>query len=100
MSRACQRSGIASVAVECVTGSHSTQRDDELSVEEPLEIRVVDGQGQLKPLAVTMRTPGDDEYLAVGFLLTEGIVTNRDEIEGVRRRGSNAVEVRLRPGVI
>ena len=41
---------------------------DELAVEEPLEIRV-DGT----PLAVTMRTPGHDEELAVGFLRSEGV---------------------------
>ena len=41
---------------------------DRLAVEEPLEIRV-DGE----PVAVTMRTPGDDEELALGFCLTEGL---------------------------
>jgi FdhD protein len=44
-----------------------TERD-ELAVEEPLEIRV-DGE----PVAVTMRTPGHDEELALGFLLSEGL---------------------------
>jgi FdhD protein len=44
-------------------------RDDVVAVEEPLEIRV-DGE----PLAVTMRTPGHDEELALGFLLTEGLI--------------------------
>jgi FdhD protein len=43
--------------------------EDEVAVEEPLEIRV-DGQ----PLAVTMRTPGHDEELALGFLYTEGLI--------------------------
>ena len=45
------------------------RRPDDLAAEEPLEIRV----GK-KPLAVTMRTPGQDIDLAMGFLLTEGII--------------------------
>src|SRR5437763_1545868 len=44
-------------------------RYDEVAVEEPLEIRV-DGE----PLAVTMRTPGNDEELALGFLYGEGLI--------------------------
>ncbi len=43
--------------------------EDLVAVEEPLEIRV-DGE----PLAVTMRTPGHDEELALGFLLSEGLI--------------------------
>jgi FdhD protein len=43
--------------------------EDDVAVEEPLEIRV-DGE----PLAVTMRTPGHDEELALGFLYTEGLI--------------------------
>ena len=48
---------------------------DSLAVEEPLEIRVL-GQA----IAVTMRTPGHDEELAAGFLLTEGILKRRTDI--------------------
>src|SRR5438067_13923735 len=44
-------------------------RSDAVAVEEPLEIRV-DG----RPLAVTMRTPGHDEELALGFLYGEGLI--------------------------
>lgn len=51
---------------------------DELAVEEPLEIHV-NGQSA----GVTMRTPGDDFDLAAGFLLTEGIVTRRRDIERI-----------------
>jgi len=49
---------------------------DVLAVEEPVEIRV-DGD----PLAVTMRTPGDDPELAAGFCLTEGVIDHPDDLE-------------------
>lgn len=48
---------------------HAPGLEDEVAVEEPLEIRV-DGS----PLAVTMRTPGHDEELALGFLFGEGLI--------------------------
>ncbi len=53
---------------------------DEISREEPLEIRV-GGRG----VGITMRTPGHDEELAVGFLVGEGVVSARNDIEHVRR---------------
>jgi FdhD protein len=55
-----------------------TREPDELAVEEPLEIRV-DG----KALAVTMRTPGEDEELAAGFLAGEGLISAPADIEAV-----------------
>jgi FdhD protein len=58
-------------------------RHDELTIEEPLEIRVGD-----KTAATTMRTPGHDEELAAGFLFTEGLVRNRRDIEKFSRPGS------------
>jgi FdhD protein len=78
-------------------------RPDTLVVEEPLEIRVNGA-----PLTVTMRTPGSDVELAQGFLLTEGIVTSRDDIATVRYcQGAtddgvntyNVLDVTLAPGV-
>ena len=51
------------------------ERDD-LAVEEPLEIRV-----QGRAVAVTMRTPGHDEELAAGFLVTEGVIASREEVK-------------------
>ena len=101
MSRICHRTGIASVEVGRVTGSFCSPSSDELSVEEPLEIRLVAPSADSAPrsVAVTMRTPGDDVNLAAGFLFTEGIIAGPGEIECLRRAGLNAVEARLWPGV-
>lgn len=76
---------------------------DELAGEEPMEIRV-DGQ----PVAVTMRTPGNDFDLALGFCLTEGLLHAPDEVDTVRycpdpgqEQEYNVVDVRRRrPGPI
>src|SRR6476620_11608451 len=51
---------------------------DEVAIEEPLEIRIGGDS-----VAVTMRTPGNDEELAAGFLLSEGIVRNRADLHGI-----------------
>jgi FdhD protein len=67
---------------------------DELTIEEPLEIRV----GR-KPIATTMRTPGHDEELAAGFLLSEGIVRGRDQVASVSLGGDHRVVVELTAGV-
>jgi len=55
-----------------------TTDQDHLVVEEPLEIRLGDD-----PIAVVMRTPGDDMALAVGFLFTEGILRHPDQVLSV-----------------
>ena len=78
-----------------IEGHTSTEVDDTLAVEEPLEIRVND-----KPVSVTLRTPGDDFDLAAGFLFTESILRGSDDVESYRHWGSpNVVRVALRDGV-
>jgi len=71
---------------------------DEVAVEEPLEIRV-DGE----PLAVTMRTPGHDEELALGFLYGEGLIEAARPAGPSAELAANVVEVagplRYDPGV-
>jgi FdhD protein len=63
-----------------VRGHESRNREDRVAVEDPLEIRAL-GPGQDPvQLAVTMRTPGDDVELAVGFLVGEGLLHRRDEL--------------------
>ena len=67
-------------------GGPPVPASDQLAAEEPLEIRVgyeVDGQRQHRTLSVTMRTPGHDEELAAGFLLTEGIIQAKSDVLGI-----------------
>lgn len=81
---------------------------DDISGEEPLELRLrygVSGQRKSKALSVTMRTPGDDFSLAVGFLVSEGIISARGDIHDIRclppfvfeNQTSNVVEIELSP---
>jgi FdhD protein len=83
-------------------GAHP--RRDRVVVEEPLEIRIVLG-GARHSISVTMRTPGNDLELAAGFLLTEGIVTDRQAVASIAPcpnaiglAAGNVVNVTLVPG--
>jgi FdhD protein len=67
---------------------------DDLTIEEPLELRI----GR-KTLAITMRTPGHDEELAAGFLVSEAIVRERDEIARISADRDNRVIIDLKEGV-
>lgn len=61
---------------------------DHLAVEEPLEIRLgfhENGRRVTRPISITMRTPGNDEELAAGFLFGEGIVKARADVTGIKR---------------
>lgn len=62
-----------------IRGVTHEEAPDELAVEDPLEIRINN-----EPVAVTMRTPGDDFDLAAGFLFTEGILKSPDDIGAIR----------------
>src|SRR5437868_5914747 len=56
-------------------GSPPSSVRDQVAMEEPLEIRVKN-----RAISITMRTPGHDEELAAGFLLTEGVIRDRADI--------------------
>ncbi|MFC4465441.1 formate dehydrogenase accessory sulfurtransferase FdhD [Streptomyces xiangluensis] len=81
-----------------------SSRPDTLVAEEPLEIRL-----NGKPLAITMRTPGDDFALAAGFLVSEGVLGDQQELQnivycaGATVDGSNTyniVDVKTASGVV
>src|SRR5258706_11910158 len=78
---------VARIKVKKVSANELLEADDELAIEEPLEIQLLYGSesGDIqKSISVTMRTPGSDEELAVGFLFTEGIIQNRKQVSGVK----------------
>jgi FdhD protein len=77
---------IITVPIRKIEATGATAEQDLLAVEEPLEI-VVNGRN----LAVTMRTPGHDRELAVGFLWTEGIVRKRTQIASISTENNRVI---------
>jgi FdhD protein len=99
-----------SVVRRVVAAGTGVSRPDTLAVEEPLEIRLATAPGELEPFTVTMRTPGHDVELALGFLVAEGVVSRPDQVLSARHCPDAAldadgnpthtvVEVVLAPGV-
>ncbi|WP_353066397.1 formate dehydrogenase accessory sulfurtransferase FdhD [Tunturibacter psychrotolerans] len=84
------------VAIEKVTGLNSHHTEDILAVEEPLEIQLAHGPlnaRSLKSISVTMRTPGHDFDLAAGFLMTEGVVRDPNDIDQIVYAAGSISEV-------
>lgn len=90
------------VSVRRFEAEHASACEDVVAREEPLEIQLGGAS-----LAVVMRTPGHDEELALGFLVTERVVAGRDEVASVRHCSiapdpaaeGNVIQVVLTPGV-
>ncbi|WFB65416.1 formate dehydrogenase accessory sulfurtransferase FdhD [Sphingobacterium sp. WM] len=104
-----KNSSIQSLDIIKVKNSSSFQFQDDVSVEEPLEIRVLYGNADdrfSKNLSVTMRTPGNDPELAVGFLFTEGVLTSSDQVKSIQnpqsecsKNNENIIIVELNEGI-
>lgn len=80
-------SAIAQQRIRIITNGDSQDAEDDLAVEEPLEIQLSfteSGKKIKKSISVTMRTPGNDDELAVGFLFTEGIITQKSQVKAVK----------------
>jgi FdhD protein len=87
------RPSITRVAVVRVEGTTEAHAIDTLAVEEPLEIRLAWTVGDAKrdePVSITMRTPGHDLELAIGFLVGEGIVKQSSDVLGAAHVGPGA----------
>lgn len=83
-----------------IRGDARDSGPDDVAVEEPLEIRVAGD-----PVAITMRTPGNDEWLTAGFLLSEGIISSLEDVSRIYHCGrpgsdtfNNTIDVIPSPG--
>jgi FdhD protein len=79
-------SSIIHLPITKVNHAAITQTLDALAIEEPLEIRLEFGpknNRQKQNISVTMRTPGNDKELALGFLFTEGIITQQKDVDQI-----------------
>jgi len=71
------------IKVKKITNNTATEANDFLAIEEPLEIQLAwkeDNTSKQKSISITMRTPGHDVDLAIGFLFTEGIIQSQKQI--------------------
>jgi len=90
------------ITAQTVTPENIQERNESLVVEEPLEIRISHGAGAQRrrlSVAVTMRTPGEDEDLATGFLFTEGIIQDARQVLAIKWLEENTISVELQPGL-
>jgi FdhD protein len=96
------------VDIRKVAGATSVAMDDFVAVEEPLEIQLgalTAAGSAAKSISITMRTPGDDVELALGFLLTEGIIQSAEQVIDISHRGpaaegsgrQNSIRINLHP---
>ena len=95
-------SGVGSVTVEVIADGTSQRGTDAVALEEPLEIRLTHGPDDRRAelqMAVTMRTPGDDTALALGFLHGEGVIHSPGDVISVETVAENVVAVGLAPAV-
>ena len=89
-----QSLGVIKCQMTRILEGQSTLNWDTLAVEEALEIRIEFGESKRiqKSISITMRTPGHDRELAVGFLFTEGLLHNSLDLIEVKACGPNAKE--------
>src|SRR5438552_7041094 len=84
--------------VRIESGRATAKAFDLVAVERPLEISVRFGEvSERRRVSLTMRTPGDDGALAVGFLHAEGVLADARAVQSVEQTGDDAVVVDIHP---
>jgi len=93
---------VSEVQIDALRDAGSVHRVDAIAIEEPLEIRLVragaaadDNGGPGRPVSITMRTPGHDAELAVGFLHGEGLLREPRDVVDARHCGPSGNVIRI-----
>ena len=96
------------IEVRRLNGVLAVRGHDTVAIEDPLEIQIGQQRGGLRTIrsaSVTMRTPGHDGELAIGFLFGEGILNQRSDVAEIEfpiakgERSANCVRIQLRAGL-
>ena len=92
--------GLHHIKIKKSKNGETREVEDVVAVEAPLEIQIQHfTEDKPTAISVTMRTPGDDEELALGFLFTEGLLTDYKQVKAVTYQGENIVKIYLQEGV-
>jgi FdhD protein len=81
--------------IDALRDAGNVHRADAIAVEEPLEIRLLQDGGTARPISITMRTPGNDAELALGFLYGEGLLREPRDVVDVAPCGSSGNVIRV-----
>jgi FdhD protein len=106
-----KKAAVAPIKILKINNVESELTDDLLAVEEPMEIRIGFGKNnnrEQRNISVTMRTPGNDFELALGFLFTEGIIENVNDVSQIKycselnskQDNNNIVRVELNENIV
>ena len=91
------------IKIDKLTPTGLNSEEDLLAIEEPLEIRISYFKNKNREennLSITMRTPGEDSELALGFLFTEGIIDSMDQVLSIHSFSENSITIAFTKNVI
>lgn len=88
---------VKKIPISKYRNSQFIHNEDYLAIEEPLEIKTLHSDGNSQAISVTMRTPGDDADLALGFLYTEAIIFSKRNLRNpyTQQNAENSITVLL-----